>query len=92
MAAKLKEMKPDELRDALEGFGFAQQRFAEALGYSARAGQRWATGESRVPGSVAVILRLLLARPELVTVLAEIAPLSSAERKSNAGRPAKHRS
>lgn len=87
MAVKLTEMKPDEFRDALERFGFAQQRFAEALGYSARAGQRWATGEGGIPGAVAVVLRLLLARPELVTVLDEIAPILTAQRKSKAGRP-----
>ena len=73
-------------RAALERFGFAQEGFAMALGYSGRAGQRWATGEAKVPGAVAVIVRLLEARPEMVQVLAQIAPMPEAKKRSRAGR------
>lgn len=80
----------DEFRAALASFGFTQQGFAAALGYSGKTGQRWAAGDTVIPGAVAVIVRLLLARPEQVSVLAEIAPMPKAARKSNAGRkPAK---
>lgn len=76
-------------RMALERFGFAQEGFAVALGYSGRAGQRWASGEAKVPGAVAVIIRLLEARPEQVVVLSQIAPMPEASRKSRAGRKPK---
>jgi hypothetical protein len=79
-------MPPDEFRAAMEPFGYAQEGFAIALGYSGRAGQRWATGEAKVPGAVAVVLRLLQARPELASVLAEIAPMPEAKKRSRAGR------
>ena len=74
-------------RAALERYDFKQEGFAEALGYSGRAGQRWASGEAKVPGAVAVIIRLLDERPELATVLARIAPLPEAKKRSRAGRP-----
>jgi len=77
----------DAYRAALEKFGFTQEGFARSLGYSERAGQRWASGEARVPGAVAVIVKLMLARPEMVQVLEAIAPIPLANRKSAAGRP-----
>lgn len=79
-------MPVDQYRAFLDQFGYTQEGFAMALGYAKRAGQRWASGETAIPGAVAVVARLLLARPEAVTVLAEIAPMPSAERKSKAGR------
>lgn len=79
-------MTADAYREALARFGYSQEGFATALGYSGRAGQRWATGEARIPGAVAIIVRLLLARPEQAAVLAEIAPIPAAARKSRAGR------
>lgn len=75
-------------RAALERFGFAQEGFAVALGYSGRAGQRWAAGEAKVPGAVAVVVRLLEARPEMAQVLAQIAPMPEAKKRSRAGRRA----
>ena len=79
-------MTAEELRAALARFGFTQEGLAVALGYSARQGQRWASNDAGVPGAVAVIMRLLMARPELLSVLAEIAPMPAAERKSKRGR------
>lgn len=74
-------MTAPEFRAALERFSYSQEGLALALGYSARAGQRWALGEARVPGAVAVVLRLLMARPELAAVLAQIAPMPLASRQ-----------
>lgn len=82
------QMDAATYRAALERFGFAQEGFAVALGYSGRAGQRWASGEAKVPGAVAVIVRLLEARPEMVQVLAQIAPMPAAARKTRGRRPA----
>ena len=61
-------MTADEYRVALASLGLSQESLAIAVGASPRTGQKWALGETRVPGAVAVILRLLLARPELVSV------------------------
>jgi transcriptional regulator with XRE-family HTH domain len=61
-----------EYRAALETIGISQQGFARLVGASPRTGQKWALGEARVPGSVALLLKLLLARPELMTVLSEL--------------------
>lgn len=74
-------MNAIEYRSALEQFGFGQEGIARALGYSGRAGQRWATGEARIPGAVIVLMRLLIARPEMVHVIQEIAPMARAKRR-----------
>ncbi|MDX2308065.1 MAG: hypothetical protein NW216_07500 [Hyphomicrobium sp.] len=91
-AASAKATRPrmtaDEFRAALARFGYAQEGFSRALGYSGRAGQRWASGEAAVPGAVAVVLRLLIARPEQALVLADIAPIPDAVRDRR-GRKAK---
>ena len=75
------QMAAAEYREALARYEFGQEGFAIALGYSGRAGQRWASGEAKVPGAVCVILRLLDARPEMAAVLAKIAPLPEAKKK-----------
>ena len=67
-------MAADEYRQAIEKLEFSQQSFAKAVGASPRTGQKWALGETRIPGSVAMLLRLLLARPELVSVMLANAP------------------
>ena len=67
-------MTADEFRAALDSLGFTQEGFAARVGASGRTGRKWALGETRVPGSVAVLLRLLVARPELVPVLDHVAP------------------
>ena len=67
-------MSADEFRAAIAALGISQQGFAKLVGASPRTGQKWGLGEARVPGSVAVLLRLLLARPELMAVLADVTP------------------
>lgn len=67
-------MSADEYLAALDTLGFSQQGFAKAVGASPRTGQKWGLGESRIPGPVAVLLRLLMARPELVALLRQDAP------------------
>lgn len=62
-------MSEKEYREALDVLGMSQSGFARIVGASPRTGQKWGLGESRVPGPVIVLLRLLLARPELVTVI-----------------------
>ncbi len=68
------EMTKDELRSALDRLGWTQVDLALRLGYTGRAGQTWALGERPVPGPVALMLRLLIARPELLQVIDGMAP------------------
>lgn len=79
------EMSREELRSALEKIGWTQVEVAERLGYTGRAGQTWALGERPVPGPVALILRLLLERPELLQVVDALAPAP----KRKAAKPVK---
>lgn len=67
-------MAAAEYRAALDMLGYSQEGWAEQVGASPRTGQKWALGEARVPGSVAILLRLLISRPELRAVLAEMTP------------------
>ncbi len=73
-------MTAAEFRQAIKAVGFSQHGFAELVGASPRTGQKWALGETRVPGCVVVLLRLLLARPELVQVVTEMEPPRTRER------------
>lgn len=69
-------MGAPEYRDAIAALGYSQQAFATLVGASPRTGQKWALGESRVPGSVALLIRLLMARPELKPVVESMTPLA----------------
>ncbi len=67
-------MTADEYRLALADLGFSQHAFAKLVGANPRTGQKWALGEARIPGCVALLLRLLIARPELKAVVQGMAP------------------
>jgi DNA-binding transcriptional regulator YiaG len=67
-------MSAQDYREAIDKLGYTQEGFALAVGHDRRTGQKWALGESRIPGPVALLLRLLLARPELVAVVNSMAP------------------
>lgn len=69
-------MNAAEYRDAIAALGYSQQAFAKLVGASPRTGQKWALGETRLPGSVALLLRLLIARPELKPVVESMTPLA----------------
>lgn len=73
-------------RVALERHGFSQEGVAVALGYSRRAGQRWASGDAKVPGAVAVIMRMFDELPEMVALFTRVAPFPDARKKAS-GRP-----
>lgn len=63
------EMTRDEYRAGLDSLGVTQEDFGRMVGATPRSGQRWALGESRIPGAVAILLRLMVARPELKPVI-----------------------
>lgn len=81
------EMTAIEYREALDQLGFSQVRFAEMLGYTGRAGQKWATGN--VPPAVAILVRLIRARPDLTGAVVKIAEAyrSSAGVADHEGQP-----
>ena len=64
-------MKPAEYREAVKALDCTQTEFAEMLGAKPRTGQYWAS--VAVPGPVALIVRLIQARPEMLGVLADLA-------------------
>jgi hypothetical protein len=85
-------MTAAEYRSAIETLGFTQEGLAIAVGASPRTGQKWALGETRIPGPLALLLRLLLAKPELVSIITagELMPTRSrAPAKRKAKRPGK---
>ncbi len=67
-------MTPPQFREAIEALGLTQEKAAMLVGASPRTARKWVLGEARVPGSVAVLLRLLLARPELLPLVAGTPP------------------
>jgi DNA-binding transcriptional regulator YiaG len=64
-------MQPDEYREAIKALGYTQEGFAELLGAKPRTGQYWAS--VAVPAPVAMIIRLIQARPEVRTVIEDLA-------------------
>jgi len=75
-------MDAREFRGALARLGYSQAGFAGMVGASPRTGQKWALGEARIPGSVVLLLRLMLARPELQHVIDNMAPVNIRSRRN----------
>jgi len=71
------DMTPTEYSAAIKAMGYTQHEFARILGAKPRTGQYWATVS--VPPPVALIVRLLQARPEMRDV---IEGLNSSDRKA----------
>lgn len=65
-------MTHTEFKTAIAELGYSQEGFAGLVGYSKRTGQKWALNETRIPGAVAILLRLMLARPEIKPVIEEL--------------------
>jgi transcriptional regulator with XRE-family HTH domain len=54
-------MTTRQFRSALRRLGLSQRGVARLLGADSRTARRWALGESEIPATVAILLRLLLA-------------------------------
>jgi hypothetical protein len=80
-------MPAEEYRQALAALGYTQQGFARILGYSPRTGQKWALGETRLPGCAVILLRLLISRPELKPVVDGLALAETRKRSPAKRRP-----
>jgi DNA-binding transcriptional regulator YiaG len=63
------EMSPTQLRTALDKLDVGQSDLASSLGASKSTAQRWVKDDGAVPGPVAVLVKLLLLRPELRDVV-----------------------
>jgi hypothetical protein len=53
-------MTPTQYRTAIAALGLSQEGAGRWLGLSGRQGQRYATGESEIPGPVDKLLRIML--------------------------------
>ncbi len=53
-------MSPQQYRDAIAQLGMSQVRAGEFLIGNPRTSRRWASGDSPVPRSVALLLRLMI--------------------------------
>lgn len=62
-------MTADELRQALDKLELNQMELARFLGVYGQTVRRWVAPGGEPPQSVAILLRLLLARPELKSVV-----------------------
>lgn len=59
-------MTPAELREARQTLGLSAARFAAAVGVAdGRTVRRWEAGDREIPGSVAILVRLLLDMPAI---------------------------
>ena len=63
-------MTPADYREAVKALKYTQTEFAELLGAKPRTGQYWAS--VAVPGPVALIIKLVQARPELLGVIEDL--------------------
>ncbi len=82
-------LTPDEYRRLLAEVGYSQERFAVLVGANKRTGQKWALGEARIPGAAALILRLLVLRPEIKSVIEGMGPPPPRSRSQKPRRKAK---
>lgn len=84
------EMTPAELSAALEALDVSRGELARVVGATTKSAQRWVADGGSVPGAVAVIVRLLLRRPELREDL-QLAPKSARGRPARPASPAARR-
>jgi DNA-binding transcriptional regulator YiaG len=82
-------MTAEEFREGLQAIGYSQQRFAALIGATPRTGQKWALGETRIPGSVAILLRLFVAHPKTLAAVEKMPPLPTRERSAPRRRRSK---
>lgn len=62
-------MTPAELRRALDELGVSQMELGRRLGVAGQSVRRWVRPDGAVPGPVAVLMRLLVLRPELASLI-----------------------
>jgi len=57
----MEPMTPDEYAKALDRLGFSNRSFClDVVGVNDKTGRDWKSGETRIPGSVTALLRLML--------------------------------
>jgi DNA-binding transcriptional regulator YiaG len=82
------QISPAQLRTALDKLDVGQTDLARTVGASTSTAQRWVKEDGNVPGPVALIVKLLLLRPELKDVIG-LARASTRGRKPAKGKRSK---
>lgn len=62
-------LSPAQLRTALDKLKVGQTDLARTVGASVSTAQRWVKDDGNVPGPIALIVKLLLLRPELMPII-----------------------
>lgn len=62
-------MTPEELRSILEAHGISQMDLSRRVGVAGQTVRRWVRHDGEVPGCIAVLMRLIDARPELIGLI-----------------------
>lgn len=57
----MQPMTCDQYAEALQRLGFTNRGFCREIGVNEKTGRDWKSGTSPVPGSVAALLRLMIA-------------------------------
>jgi hypothetical protein len=55
-------MTPTQYATAIKALGLSQRGAAKVLGVDERTSRKWIAGDSRIPHSVALLLRLMIAK------------------------------
>lgn len=61
-------METEEYRAALDKLGINQQAAGRMFAVGSRTAGRWAQGQARIPGPVALVLRLMLKKKVKLTI------------------------
>lgn len=77
-------MSASELIEALDALDMEQIELARLLDVGPATVRRWVAGSTSAPGYVALVLRMLVARPELLVLI-------GARKRSGRGRPPRRR-
>jgi len=71
------KMSADDYKAGLSRLALTQEGAGKLVGVGPRTARRWATGEVAIPGPMSTLMRLWLARPELVEVVRGLSGLNA---------------
>lgn len=80
-------MSSDEFNQCLKVLGLSQKQYAILVGLNPATINRRTSGESSVTSEAAVLLRVLVARPELLELAWKVAGLPGGVERRERGRP-----
>lgn len=71
------KMSAEDYKAGLSKLELTQEGAGKLVGVGPRTARRWASGEAAIPGPMSALMRLWLARPELVEVVRGLSGLNS---------------